>query len=135
MVYFVFSGLLLCSGGKTSNKRRGACHWPDLRPWGPRVDSVERAWSLRTTEGACSWILKGGRRLWENWCQASHCGSEQSRTQQPPACPFPKQGPAPSSLGPLCCSGKAQCCFLRVWPAPGPLSAGPAELRLLSFLV
>lgn len=46
----------------------------------------DRKWTLWRTEGACSWIAKGGRRLWENWCRASHGGSEQSRTQQPPAC-------------------------------------------------
>lgn len=60
---------------------------------GPRGDS-KRAWNSVTTEGASSqtppYQLRAPR---DRQCLRKTCGTEHSKSQQPPVCPLPKLGP------------------------------------------
>lgn len=78
-----------------SNKKQSRCLQPDLclgaedQEWTP-----ERARSSVTTEGASSWTPPSQPRAPEGrQCLWKTCGTERSKSQQPPVCPLPKPGP------------------------------------------
>ena len=124
---FVFPGLLFCIGGQISNKRQSRCHWPDLclgaedQEW-----TLERAWNSVTTEGASSqtppYQLRAPR---DRQCLWKTCGTEHSKSQQPPVCPLPKLGP----------NAKQSWPFVALWGGsmkfPGCVASCRAACRLL----
>lgn len=114
---------------------------------------LARSLPLGTTSGLCGKGLEfcdnrrslfleseGQAASLEELVPSQPYGAEQSRTQQPPACPFPKQGPIPSSLGPLCgVLGKSRgvpwvCGLLQGWRLQASRT-GPSLLSLVWWTV